>query len=112
MDRIDHYPIRDSNSDNANLGRVAGEIAALREQQERLYYRDEALNETKQAPTKKGKREPTHSVEESDIGLYDATRIIVHQTPSVQSNDFADGCMMGIFAVAAAIALFFMFVSI
>lgn len=48
MDRIDHYPYPNDDSNEANLGRVAGEVAALRDQQETFYYRNDAVNRTQE----------------------------------------------------------------
>jgi hypothetical protein len=106
VDRIDHCP--QFPNEDQNAGRVAGEIRALREQQENLYYRDEALNEVKH-PSKSKKKSSSASFIESDIGYYEATRIIVHQTPTVQPNDFVYGLGVGIFLMFVGIVIFFVF---
>ena len=51
MDRIDHYP-HPEDSNDAMLGRVAGEVAALRDQQETFYYRNDAVNRTQEIVVK------------------------------------------------------------
>lgn len=104
MDRIDHYP--QTTDSDITAGRIAGEIRAMREQQERLYYRDEALNDS--TPIKE--KSKSTSVVTTEITPFEATRIIVTQTPNIQPNDFADGCMTGIFIAIVGLTLILLYI--
>ena len=96
---IDNYPHdRDYNA-------LCAELREMREQKERLYFRDEALNqpEPKQQKSKKDKSD-NYTPCSSDITTYEATRIMVnHGTQTQDSNEFTNGCFFGI--VLSVIAL-------
>jgi hypothetical protein len=77
MDRIDHYPQVQTN-DDLHAGRVAGEIKALRDQQENFYYRDQILNsEPISAKSKKAKKSKESISDIPIIRSNELTRICV-----------------------------------
>lgn len=86
---IDHYP------NDRDYNALCAELREMREQRERLYFRDEALNRPDEIKVKS--RKQSEWVDESELTPTNATDIIVTQTPSVQPNDFGYGCFVGLF---------------
>ena len=108
MDRIDHYPHHDDESNDAMLGRVAGEVAALRDQQETFYYRNDAVNRTQEIITKSPSLPVVHNEIDTDsLGIRQINQLAVNHYKLKNTNQSTHNSDVGCAGMIA-----FLFISI
>lgn len=107
MDRIDHYP-HPEDSNDAMLGRVAGEVAALRDQQETFYYRNDAVNRTQEIVSEKSISLPAVVHQEIDTGFIGTRNLnqiaINHYKQSTHESDVGCAGMIAFLFISIFVA--------
>lgn len=98
MDRIDHYPGCEQPNDEQE-GKAAGQIAALRDQQETFYYRNDAVYRTQEIIQNKKQSDDSPNAEK-ELSIYEQSRTVAtygQQLDPTSSTASAVGCFFGLF---------------
>jgi hypothetical protein len=101
---IDNYPQdRDYNA-------LCSELREMREQKERFYYRDEALNRPSEPPTKRKRSKKRSSKSSTSLDPMILTQMVQNITPKTESTLLDDVLGILFLMVAAFFICYFIYI--